>query len=92
MFSLMVSHPFVSFHPAHSCNPSSSQTLSKVLGNSETPQTVTRQAPVSMGFSQQGYWSGLPFPPPGALPDLGIESASPALQAKYSPMSHQRHP
>ena len=72
MFSLMVSHPFVSFHPAHSCNPSSSQTLSKVLGNSETPQTVTRQAPVSMGFSQQGYWSGLPFPPPGALPDPGM--------------------
>ena len=91
-FSLMVSHPFVSFHPGHSCNPSSSQTLSKVLGNSETPQTVARQAPVSMGFSHQGYWSEWPFPPPGALPDLGIKSASPALQANYSPMSHQRSP
>ena len=44
-----------------------------------TPWTVARQAPVSMGFSRQGYWSGLPFSPPGDLPDPGIEPASPAL-------------
>ena len=43
--------------------------------------TVARQAPLSMGFSRQEYWSGLPFPSPGDLPDPGIEPGSPALQA-----------
>ena len=38
-----------------------------------TPWTVARQAPLSMGFSRQEYWSGLPCPPPGALPNSGIE-------------------
>ena len=38
----------------------------------ETPCTVARQIPLSMGFSRQGYWSGLPFPTPGDLPDPGI--------------------
>ena len=46
-----------------------------------TPWTVGRQAPLSMGFSRQEYWSGLPFPSPGDLPDPGIESGSLALQA-----------
>ena len=41
-----------------------------------TPWTVARQAPLSMGFSRQEYWSGLPCPPPGDLPDPGIEPAS----------------
>ena len=47
-----------------------------------TPWTVARQAPLSVEFSRQEYWSGLPFPPPGNLPDSGIELeslASPAL-------------
>ena len=44
-----------------------------------TPWTVAHQAPLSMGFSRQEYWSGLPFPPPGDLPDLGVEPTSPAL-------------
>ena len=43
--------------------------------------TVAHQAPPSMGFSRQEYWSGLPFPSPGDLPDPGIEPRSPALQA-----------
>ena len=43
--------------------------------------TVACQAPLSMGFSRQQYWSGLPFPPPGDLPDPGIEPGSPALEA-----------
>ena len=46
--------------------------------------TAARQAPPSMGFSRQEYWSGLPFPSPGDLPNPGIEpasSVSPALQA-----------
>ena len=46
-----------------------------------TPWTVARQAPLSMKFSRQEYWSGLPFPPPGDLPDQGIEPRFPALQA-----------
>ena len=48
-----------------------------------TPWTVARQAPPSMGFPRQGYGSGLPFPPPGDLPDLGIEHASPALAGRF---------
>ena len=46
-----------------------------------TPWTVTYKAPPSMGFSRQEYWSGLPFPSPGDLPDPGVEPRSPALQA-----------
>ena len=50
-----------------------------------TPWTVAYQAPLSMGFSKQEYWSGMPFPPPGDLPDPGIEPGSPALQADALP-------
>ena len=46
-----------------------------------TPWTVAYQAPPSMGFSRQEYWSGLPFPSSGDLPDPGIEPGSPALRA-----------
>ena len=44
-----------------------------------TPWTVAHQAPPSMGFSRQEYWSGVPLPSPGDLPDPGIETGSPAL-------------
>ena len=46
-----------------------------------TPWTIAYQAPPSMGFSRQEYWSGLPFPSSGDLPYPGIESGSPALWA-----------
>ena len=46
-----------------------------------TPWTIACQGPLSMGFSRQEYWSELPFPFPGDLPDPGIEPESPALQA-----------
>ena len=46
---------------------------------------VAYQAPPSMEFSRQEYWSGLPFPSPGDLPNLGIEPASSALQADTLP-------
>ena len=46
-----------------------------------TPWTVAYHAPLSVGFSRQEYWSGLPFPSPGDLPNPGIEPGSPALQA-----------
>ena len=49
------------------------------------PRTVAHQAPPSMKFSRQEYWSGLPFPFPGDLPDPGIEPQSPALQADALP-------
>ena len=51
------------------------------MSDSATPWTVAQQAPLSMGFSRQEYWSGLPFPSPGDLPDPGIEPRSPTLQA-----------
>ena len=47
--------------------------------------TVAYQAPLSMGFSRQEYWSGLPLPSPGDLPDPGIEAGSPSLQADTLP-------
>ena len=50
-----------------------------------TPWTVVYQASPSMGFSRQEYWSGLPFPSPRDLPNLGIEPGSPALQADALP-------
>ena len=50
-----------------------------------TPWTVAYQAPPSMEFSRQEYWSGLPFPSPGDLSDPGIECGSPALQADTLP-------
>ena len=50
-----------------------------------TPWTVAYQAPPSLGFSRQEYWSGLPFPSPGDLPNPGIEPGSPVLQADALP-------
>ena len=57
--------------------------------------TAALQAPLSMGFSRQEYWSGLSFPTPGGLPDSGIEPvspASPALKSDSSPPNHQGSP
>ena len=48
-----------------------------------TPWTEAPQAPPSMGFSRQEYWSGLPFPLLGNLPDPGIEPSSPALASEF---------
>ena len=50
-----------------------------------TPRTVAYQAPPSMEFSRQEYWSGLPFPSPGDLPNPGIEPTPPTLQADALP-------
>ena len=60
-----------------------------------TPRTVALQAPLSMGFSRQEYWSGLPFPPLGDLPHSETEPTSPvspALQADSLLLSHQESP
>ena len=48
-----------------------------------TPWTVARQAPLSMGFSRQEYWSRLPWPSPGDLPNPGIKLLSPALAVRF---------
>ena len=56
-----------------------------VLSLFVTPWSVAHQAPLSMGFFRQEYWGGLLFPSPGDLPDPGIESWSPALQADSLP-------
>ena len=61
--------------PPHSALPIRGKT------NKQKLSTVAHQASPSMGFSRQEYWSGLPFPSPGDLPDPGIEPRSPALQA-----------
>ena len=45
----------------------------------ETPRAIALQAPLSIGFPRQEYWSGLPFPSPGNLPNPGIKPVSPAL-------------
>ena len=57
-----------------------------------TPWTVAYQAPPSMGFSRQEYWSGLPFPSVGDLHNPGIEPRSPALQADSLPAEPQGKP
>ena len=66
--------------------------VAQSFGHYEKPWTVASQAPLSMGLPWQEYWSGLPFPPPGDLPDPGIESvspASPAFQADSLLLNHQ---
>ena len=57
-----------------------------------TPRTVASQAPLSMEFSRQEYWSGLSFPSPGILPNPGIEPESPALQAAVQANSFSSEP
>ena len=57
-----------------------------------TPWTVAHHAPLSVEFSRQEYWSGLPFPSSVDLPNPGIEPGSPALQPDSLPLSHQESP
>ena len=59
--------------------------VAKLCLSLATPWTVDHQAPLPMGFSRQAYWSGLPFPSPGDLPNPGIKPGSPALQADSLP-------
>ena len=62
------------------------QSLSWVFA---TPGTLAEKALLSMGFSRQECWGGLAFPPPGDLPDPGIEPRSPASQAHSLPTEQQ---
>ena len=68
---------------SHGRRPDSKVSEVKLLSRVQlfsTPWTVAYQAPLSMGFSRQEYWSGLPFPSPEDLPDPGIEPGSPAFR------------
>ena len=65
---------------------------SVVSDSFETPWTIAHQAPLSMGFSRQEYWSGLPFPSLRDLSNPRIEPESPALQADSPPLSHWGSP
>ena len=57
-----------------------------------TPWTVAHEAPPFMGFSRQEYWSGLPFPSPGDLPNPGIKPRSPTLQRDSLPSEPSEKP
>ena len=62
--------------------------VTKLCPSPWTPWTVALQAPLSMGFPRQEYWSGLPCPSPENLSDPGIKSMSPVLAGNSSPLSH----
>ena len=55
--------------------------LTSVVSDFATPWTAARQAPLSVGFSRQEYWSALPGPPPGDLCDLGLKHMPPVFHA-----------
>ena len=61
----------------HACS------VTSVMSDSVTPWTVASKAPLSMEFSRQVYWNGLPFPTPGNLPDPGFKPVSPALISRF---------
>ena len=68
--------------------------VSSVMCDCATPWTIARQSPLSMGFSRQEYWSGLPRPPPGDLPDPGVELTSlmsPALAGSFFSATQEVH-
>ena len=74
----------------HLCSgPGGSGLVAKLCLTLVTPWTVTCQTLLSMGFSRQEYWSGLSFPPPGDLPNMGIRSGSSALKAGFLPTELQ---
>ena len=62
------------------------------MSDSVTPSSEALQAPLSMGFPRQEYWSGLPFHSSGDLPDPGIELTSPAWQVNSLPLNHLGSP
>ena len=77
-------HPCPPFHPLRDNHLSTSYLYAcqhaKLL---QSCPTLAGQAPLPVGFSRQEYWSGLPCPPPGDLPDPGIEPVSPALAGRF---------
>ena len=74
-FVLFLSHTFKKFHSG--------------VSDLATPWTGAHQAPLSIKFSRQEYWSGLPFPSPGGLPNPGIKPRFPAMQTDSLPSEPQ---
>ena len=64
--------------------------VASVGSDSVTPWTIACQGPLSMGFSRQEYWNGLPCPPPGNLPDPGIEPVSCTVGRFFEPPGKPR--
>ena len=82
-------------HPAYSVYMQSRACLLSPFSHVRSfviPRTIAHAAPLSMGFSRQEQWSGLQCPSQGDLPDLGIKSVAPALQANSLPLSHPGSP
>ena len=89
--SLHSSYPRLAWVPVLSPQKAPLKLRVKLLSYGQlfaTPWTAVYQAPPSMGFSRQEYWSGLLFSSPGDLPDPRMEPGSPALQAVSLPLSH----
>ena len=76
-----ISHHYVICSGLEQCYMSLINKTGQANRNNTTPWAVAYHVSPSMGFSRQEYWSELPFPSPGDLPDLGIEPGSPALYA-----------
>ena len=96
---LIHSLPLFSFSPIALQSLPASTSLRKkkkvsclVVSESANPCIVAQQAPLSMGFSRQEYWNGLPFPSSGDLSNPAIKSVSPALQADSLPSEPPRKP
>ena len=69
------------------------RSVTSVMSDSPDPvKCIALQTPLSLGFSRQEYWSGLPGPAPGDLPHTGTEPTSPALQAGSLPLNHWGSP
>ena len=80
-FGLLNCEPWMQSRPRHSLEVVGSGGLAaQSCQTLWTPWTVASQGPLSMGFPRLEYWNGLPFPPPGDLPDPGIQPTSPELQ------------
>ena len=90
---LFVSHSFLHYSVFFKCSTISMHacllSLIRLLAN---PWTIARRSSRSTGLSRQEHWKGLPFSPPGCLPDAGIQPVSPALQAESLPLSHLEAP
>ena len=80
-------------HPRYSCLLLLLTCVSRSVVTKCDPRDCSHQrAPLFMGFSRQEYWSGLPFPSPGDLPDLGMELESPTMQADSLPSDSPEKP
>ena len=90
--SLVVKHGLYECGLQLCCHISICKLLRVCAQLSETPWTVAHQVPLFMEFPRQEYWSGLPFPSPGDLPDAGIKPPYPALQADSLPSEPQGEP